>query len=1099
MKSFSKYILILTMLLSPSLMRAQSAGAMISGNVYDDMGGVMMANVVEIDAANRIVAAAVTDINGNFSFRLVNPKDKIRVSYVGYATQTLAIKGTTYKIYLKSNTQLTDVVITAKKTIQSSGLAIPERELSIASQSIDAKEFEGLGITTVDEALQGRISGLDIVANSGNLGAGTSMRLRGVSSINGNSEPLIVVDGNVFESDYKNGFDYASATEDQFAELLNVNPEDIASITVLKDAAATAIWGSQGANGVIEIKTKRGQRGKTKVQYSFRLSATYQPKGMRLLSGDHYTMLLKEEYYNPTLSEASANIREINYDPSYSEYEMYNNNTDWVDAVSKVGWLQSHYVSITGGGEKANFRISGGYDHQTGTVIQQKLDRFTTRVALDYFVSDRIKFQTNFNLTYTDNKKNYQGAGGDLLSIAYQKMPNLSIYEQDAYGNDLSDYYNVLPTVSSQLNDQRNLVNPIALAHEAKNDESTYQIEPEFKLNYNLLGTDDHSHRLVYEGKVVFNIFNRYIDQFYPASLVTNGWSDTNNNRTSASSNKSTAITTQHRLTFTPHFKNEDHSLMAMAQFQLTDGSSKSQSNVVYGLPSSNMKSTTAEGIISTMSTGAGQWRNVYLTFSAHYAYKGRYMADFSIRRDGSTKFGDEYRWGNFPALSFRWNASDEPFMKRVKWLSMLSVRPGWGRVGNQPGSEYLYFSRYGNTNAYIAKNAIAPSNIRLSNLHWEEKETWNVGFDLGLFDNLITADFNIYTQMTSDLLMANINIPSTSGFTALSWQNVGNMRNNGWEFNINGNRIIKKGKFSVDFNVTFANNRNEITKMDETVLDNLNKDFSYNNGSYLTRIQLNNAFGSIYGFRYKGAYQYSKYSDTEVPGVSGPNAPVARDENGKVVVDKNGLTVPMVFNYDNTTNTYAYEFKGGDAIYEDINHDGNINELDIVYLGSSLPKITGGFGFKINFGNFRWNNQFTFRAGNKVVNMARMNAESMYNNRNQSTAVNWRWRVEGDIADIPRALYNEGYNWLASDRFVENGSFLRLNYTQLSYSFDQSLVKRWGLSSLSVNLSAHNLFCITGYSGADPEVGYGGLSVSYDNARTPRSRQFTLGVSVQF
>ena len=1099
MKSFSKYLLVSVMLLAPSLMRAQSAGAMISGNVYDDMGGVMMANVVEIDAANRIVAAAVTDINGDFSFRLVNPKDKIRVSYVGYATQTLAIKGTTYKIYLKSNTTLTDVVITAKKTIQSSGLAIPERELSIASQSIDAKEFEGLGITTVDEALQGRISGLDIVANSGNLGAGTSMRLRGVSSINGNSEPLIVVDGNVFESDYKNGFDYASATEDQFAELLNVNPEDIQSITVLKDAAATAIWGSQGANGVIEIKTKRGQRGKTKVQYSYRLSATYQPKGMRLLNGDHYTMLLKEEYYNPTLSEASADIREINYDPSYSEYEMYNNNTDWVDAVSKIGWLQSHYVSITGGGEKANFRISGGYDHQTGTVLRQKLDRFTTRVALDYFVSDRIKFQTNFNMTYTDNHKNYQGSGGDLLSIAYQKMPNLSIYEQDANGNDLSDYYHVLPSVSSQLNDQRNLVNPIALAYEATNDESTYQIEPEFKLNYNLLGLDDSSHRLVYEGKVVFNIFNRYNDQFYPASLVTSGWSNTNNNRTSASSSKSTAITTQHRLTFTPHFKNENHSLMAMAQFQMTDGSSKSQNNVVYGLPSSNMKSTTAEGIISTMSTGAGQWRNVYLTFSAHYAYKGKYMADFSVRRDGSTKFGDEYRWGNFPALSFRWNASDEPFMKKIKWLSMLSVRPGWGVVGNQPGSEYLYFSRYSNTSSYVDKGAIIPSNIRLSNLHWEEKETWNVGFDLGLFDNLITADFNIYTQMTSDLLMANINIPSSSGFTALSWQNVGNMRNNGWEFNINGNRIIHKGKFSVDFNVTFANNRNEITKMDETVLDNLNKDFSYNNGTYLTRIQLNNAFGSIYGFRYKGAYQYSKYSETEVPGVSGPNAPVARDENGNVVIDKNGLTVPMVFNYDNTSNTYAYEFKGGDAIYDDINHDGNINELDIVYLGSSLPKVTGGFGFKINFGNFRWNNQFTFRAGNKVVNMARMNAESMYNNRNQSTAVNWRWRVEGDVAQIPRALYNEGYNYLASDRFVEDASFLRLNYSQLSYNFDPQLVKKWGLSSLSINLSAHNLFCLTGYSGADPEVGYGGLSVSYDNARTPRSRQFTLGVSVMF
>lgn len=1075
---------------------AQSAGTMIHGTVQDDIEGLMGCNVVEIDANNRIVAHAVTDINGNFAFKIVNPKNKIKISYVGYKTQIIPIKGTTYKIVLKDANQLTDVVVKAKRLSQSSGLAIPETELSIAHQMIDAKEFEGLGVTSVDEALQGRISGLDIVSNSGNLGSGTSMRLRGVSSINGSSEPLIVVDGNIFESDYNNNFDYANANEDQFAELLNVNPDDIASITVLKDAAGTAIYGSQGANGVIEIKTKRGSKGKTRIQYSYRATMTHQPQGIKLLNGDQYTMLMKEAYYNPSLSDASADIREFNYDKSWNEYEMYNNNTDWRKAITKNGLLQKHYVSLTGGGEKATFRIAGGYDHQTGTVIEQKLDRFTTRVALDYFVSDRIKIVTNFNLTYTDNKKNYT----DLLGIAYQKMPNLSIYEQDEYGNDLSDYYHMLSTCSSELRgDQYTYVNPVALAKQAKNEESTYQIQPEFQFHYNLLGTDPDKHQLKYEGKILFNIFNKYNDMFYPSSLVTSGWSSTDNNKSTAEAHKSTAITTTHRLTYTPHFNNPDHSVLMMGQFQLTNGNSKSTGSTIYGLPYGSITSTTADGIVGGLSTGAGQWRSVYLTYQLHYAYKGKYIADFSIRRDGSTKFGNKNRWGTFPAFSLRWNVSEEAFMEKLPWISMLSVRPGWGRVGNQPSSEYLYFSKYTNGASYNDVNSVYPSNIRLSSLKWEEKETWNVGFDLGFLNNMITADFNIYTQHTSDLLMANRKIPTSSGYTALAFQNVGDMVNNGWEFNINGRDVIKKGDFAVDFNVSFANNRNEITKMDETVLASLNNEFNDTNGSYLTRIQLNNAFGSMYGFRYKGVYQYSKYSSEEIKGVSGPNAPVARDAEGNVVIDKNGFTVPMVFEYNSDDRSYIYEFKGGDAIYEDINHDGNINELDIVYLGSSLPKVTGGWGFKLRYGRWTWNNQFNFRVGNKIINRARMMVENMYNNNNQSAAVNWRWRVEGDEAPIPRALYKEGYNWLGSDRFIESGSFMRLNYTQINYSFNPKLIKNWGLSSLSLYLSANNLFCITGYSGADPEVGYGGYGVTSDNARTPNARSVTLGVTVQF
>ena len=1078
--------------LSISSALAQKVGDIISGTVTDDFGPVMAANVVELDAANRIVANAVTDFNGNFSFRLKNPKNKLRVTYVGYKTVTLPINKVKFNIRMKDEALIDEVVITSKKKTEGSGLAIPLDEISTARQSIDMTEFEGLGITSVDEALQGRIAGLDIVANSGNLGAGTSMRLRGVSTINGSSEPLIVVDGNVLSADTEN-FDFNSANEENFAQLLNVNPEDIQSIAVLKDAAATAIWGSQGANGVIEIKTKRGTRGKTRVEYSYRMTATYQPLGYEMLNGDEYTMLLKEEYFNPALSDAASNIVELNYNPSFSEYEMYNNNTDWLDAVKQIGFRQNHYVSLSGGGEKAHFRIGAGYDRETGSIIKQQLDRFTSRVNLDYFVSDRIKIETNISLTYTNNQRNSDG----LLSIAYNRMPNLSIYEQDRQGRNLDQFYHMLPSVSQEFrNDQLKQRNPVASAHLAKNHQTSYDIKPEFVLRYDLLGIGEEKTRLNYEGKVMFNIFNSYTDEYMPSSLNTAGWTDKQANRTTASSNKNFGLTTTHTLTFTPVFKNRDHSLSMMLRGQMSTGSNNSQSTVTWGTPSGTIQSTAANGIIDGMSTGSGQSRSIYFTYSAHYAYKGRYMADFSIRRDGTTKFGPDKRWGNFPAFSVRWNVSREPWFQRaLPWVSMLSIRPGWGLVGSQPGQEYLFFSRYANGSGYLGQTSIHPNNIRLSNLKWQEKETYNLGTDFGFFDDRITGNVELYWQFTSDLLMGNYGIPTSSGYSSFATRNVGNMENIGWEFNLNGNSIIKAGKFSADFNVTFANNRNELTKMDETCLTSLNNEWDGNNGSYLSRVELNHALGSIYGFRYKGVYQYSEYSAEEVPGVSGPNAPVVRDENGVVILDENQRTKPMMFRAG-TTN---YEFRGGDAIYDDVNADGSIDELDIVYLGSSLPKFTGGFGFKLKWGRLSWNNQFNFRYGNKVVNKARMNAENMYSNNNQSRAVNWRWRVEGDITTIPRALRQHGYNWLGSDRFVEDGSFIRLNYSQISYAFAPSTLKQFGINRLSLYVSANNLFCLTKYSGADPEVGYGSYGISADNAQTPRAKSFTAGVTVQF
>lgn len=1081
----------------------------VHGTVTDEFGELTGASVCEIDGSGRIIEATVTDINGNFSMKISNPKDKIRFSYVGFKNVILPIDREEYQISMKSETNLKEVTVVAKRRLNGGGLAIPEKEISFATQTIDAKEFEGLGMNTIDEALQGRIAGLDIIANSGNLGAGTTMRLRGASSISSltNANPLIVVNGNTWNVDMAN-FDMNNANDEQFAQLLNVNPEDIASITVLKDAAATAIYGSQGANGVIEITTKRGSRGKPRLEYRLRLTGTYQPEGYKMLTGDDYTMLLKESYFNPEQNDNASDIRELNYDPTFSEYEQYNNNTDWLDAVTQWGLRQNHSLVITGGGEKATFRISGGFDHETGSVIKQMLNRFSTRVALDYYVSDRIKIQTNFSLTYTENNRN----SDNLLSLAYKKMPNMSIYEQDPVtGENTDKYYAMLQSASSVFNNnQKNMVNPVASANLAKNKASTYDINPEFIMNYRLLGLDEEHTRLDWEGRVYMNIFNDYTNRFYPSELLTVSWNN-GVNTSYAGSTKSVAFTTKQSLYFYPHFANENHKLSLMGRFELTSGSSTGQGTDGKGLVSGGPSSPDAGGLITGMSSSFSQWRSMYYTLQMHYAYKERYMLDFSVRADGTTKFGPDRRWGYFPAVSARWNFAEEPFIKRAteKWLSMWSIRGSWGMVGNQPGQDYLYMSKYGSTDRYLDLAAMKPQNIRLTDLRWETTSTYDVGTDIGLFNNKFNLTMEWYYSTRRDMLMGGVRIPSNSGFYNLAYRNVGSMRNIGWEFHINTNRLVEIGKFYADINATFGNNSNEILTMDPTVLETLNSEFHFDNREVLQRVQLHNPFGAIYGFRYKGVYeyQYETFKDMSTAEraqflADGHTAPIAQTETGSVIYDDEGDPIRMMYAYSNDAAGRNYKFKGGDAIYEDINHDGNINALDIVYLGSSLPKLTGGFGFSLNYSRWRLNAQFNYRVGNKILNMARLDAEAMIGNDNQSQAVNYRWRKEGDVTTIPRAMYGStsSYNTLVSDRFVEDGSFIRLNYLQLSYAFDPKVVKKLtGLNGLDFYISANNLFILTKYTGVDPEVGYGGYGASVDNGQTPRAKSYTFGFNVKF
>jgi len=1067
----------------------------VTGTVTSASDGETLvgATVIEADQQKRIISATITDINGQYVLKIKNPENNIAFSFIGFITQGQKI-GDQKVINVKLEEELQvieDIVVTAEKKVSDGTFEIPQRELSTAVQTISTKEFEGVQVTSIDEAMQGRIAGLDIVANSGDLGSGATMRIRGTSSINANTQPLIVVNGIPYELQIDPSFDFSTANEEQYANMLSINPDDIEEITVLKDAASTAVWGSKGANGVLVIKTKKGATGPTRVQYSYRFTVAKQPRGLEMLSGDDYTMMIKQAYFNPQQDENAANVRAFLYDDTWSEYENFNNNTDWVGEVTQLGFKHDNYMNVSGGGEKARYRVSTGFLTQTGTVIGQKMDRITSTAYLDYSVSERIRFTSELSFYYTDNDRNWTDNGWyrSILGVAYRKMPNVSVYQQDLEGNNTDVYYNISRDLNLH-NTQRDLYNPVALANLATNNLKNYRIRPIFRLQYDLL--DPEIQTLRYNLDVSFDVNNDKVSKFLPAEVSNAPWNDGAINLAESYESESVTVRAENRMTWEPKIYNPDHSLLVQGSFEFTTGNSASQGMGVTNLPSGDIVDASAQGYSTGISSSRFAYRSNAMTFRAHYVFKDRYILTGTFRRDGSTKFGEKYKYGNFPGISAKWIISDEDFMQSTnKWLSMLAIRPSWGITGNQPDAEYLHFSRYSPYGSYIDIPATRPTTLQLSDLRWEKSTSFNFGVDLGFLDDRLVFDLNFYNKRTEDLLFRNLAVPSSSGFSNVAWQNVGIMDNNGWELNFYSAQAIRGNDWSVDFNFNLSNYVNTIVELRDDILANYNGDYDYSNGTYLSRLQEGNSFGSIYGFRFMGVYQYNDYIEGEQE-----SAPIARDENGNVFTNEEGNPLPMYFAYGKSN---EYQFRGGDAIYEDINNDGNIDELDIVYLGNSNPKLNGGFGSTFRYKNFSVTAFFNFRYGNKIVNRARMNAENMYYNDNQSTSVNWRWRKDGDVTEMPRALYNYGYNWLGSDRYVEDGSFVRMKYLTFNYSIPKAKLEKYNLQQVSFYLTINNLFVLTKYTGVDPEVGYGSFGVSVDDSPTPRSKDATFGVSVTF
>ncbi len=1087
MKSQSTYIFSLIVLclwfgIEPALAQTVLRGKVVDSKSKEPIVG---ATVAEWGADNRTLTAVTTDMEGNYAISLKSNTNRLNISYIGYHARTLPInKQTQLHVSLISNdNQIEEVSITAQQAPTNTGLLnISARDLTTATASINAKLLQELQSSSIDEALQGRLPGVDISANSGDPGSGMSIRIRGTSSLSGNAEPLIVVDGMPYETSIPGDFNFGTADEDGYAQLLNIAPADIETITVLKDAAATAVWGSRASNGVLLITTKRGTMSKPTINYSFRGSMSNLPSAIPLLNGNQYSQLIPEMYMNRTGTPLNTLLsREFQYDPGdVYYYNNYSQNTDWIDAITQTGLSNDHTFSIQGGGEKARYYSSVAYLGQRGVTVGTALQRISARLNLDYEISDRIRFRTDIAYTHTVTDRNYVNSNDNQDNIrgtAYIKMPNMSLYEYDNYGNIMPVYFSPERNIQGAY---PGTYNPAAMAEYATNKHGGERITPVFNLKYDII-----PNKLISDFQVMFDINNTRVNSFLPQLATGRPFTETVVNRAGESDYDSFRLQTKSNLIYFP-VNTERHNLQMLLSWQTDDARGLNYESMISNTASTLLTDPSNPGRTQNnelaLRAGLGESRAIGGLFSTQYKFNDKYIVNAGLRMDANSKFGANNRFGYFPSISTRWRVSGERFMENIPFINELSLRASYGQSGRAPRYDYLFYSNIiNNETTYLGETGVFPANMELRNLKWETVKGQNVGFNIEVWDRKVRLDVDVYRNRTVDMLFEDLGVPNISGYNSI-WLNSGTMDNQGWEVGLNATPYRTKD-LTIDFAFNIARNMNVIREIPEFLVNESGRGTV--NGEFKRILQMNNPIGSFYGYRFLGVYATTEET-------------IARDVDGNQIFGPDGEPVYMRFNYPSTD----YVFQAGDAKYADINNDGSIDERDIVYLGNSNPRFTGGFGPSINIKNrLRINLFFNFRVGYDVVNGSMMHTTKMTNYDNQSTAVLSRWRKEGDVTDMPRALMGAGYNWLGSDRYVQDASFIRFRSATVSYSFGKALIDRLGMSDLRMYVTGENFFTWTNYLGQDPEINMqsGIFGVAWDNSRTPPTMRFTFGLSTRF
>lgn len=1055
----------------------------ITGKVLDEAGvPVIGASVIESGTQN----GAITDLDGNYILE-VGPGSTIEISSIGFKSVTIQVTETrtVYDVTLAQDTELLDeVVVVGYGTMKRS-------DLSGASVSVSEDALKGSVISSLDQSLQGRAAGVTAVTTSGAPGSSSSIRVRGQATINANAEPLYVIDGVIVQGGGNSGADFGLADAlgngkvSTISPLSTINPADIVSMEILKDASATAIYGAQGANGVVLITTKRGKAGDAKISYDGMFAVSQQTKRLDMMNLREFA-----EFYNDL-----ATVGEMS-DPSevYSDPSILGTGTNWQDAIFRTAYQHQHQLSVSGGTEKVQYYVSGSYMDQQGTIIGSNFNRFSVRTNLDAQLKKWIKLGLNVTFANTNDDLKLADSNQGLIYYSLTTRPDIPIYDLDGNYASIVDEHNTNP-------------NPIGIAME---DDILLNRQ---KLTGSIFADITPIKHLVWRTELGFDFGWSKAERYKPMLDFGNWTRDTN--ESSIQNNKNIFWQLKNYLTYSNTWGK--HSITAMVGQEMWESRYEYASVFNNGLPSDIVHNPALGTGDPSISAGFGSSSMASFFTRETYNYDDRYLLTYTFRYDGSSNFGPDNRWAGFHSVAASWRFSNEKFLEGLKnVISNGKLRLGWGQTGNANIGAYAWGASISRMPTGLGMG-YRPSNIPNTGIRWESQEQWNIGLDLGFFDDRLNLTVDAYLKRSADMLMS-MQLPSymgtqgnVSSVLAAPQGNYGSIENRGIEITLDTHPLV--GKFTWDSNFQISFNRNKLLSLSGTENASLVGYGQWNDVVCVSSI--GESLYNFYGYEVEGVYE-------SLEDIQNSPKPASYPADGN-------------FNKSNTVWVGDIKYKDqptvdtdGDGVPD--TGDGVIDENDRVNLGSPLPLFTFGWTNTFTYKNFDLSIFLNGSFGNKVMNYNSITLTHMNSPwTNQLNSVSDRAQLvpidpdkvyeDGsmwydDITNVkvanpgtktPRASINDpNDNDRISSRYVEDGSYLRIKNITLGYTFPKKWMDKARIENLRIYCNIQNLYTFTRYSGYDPEIGAStqdatGLTYGVDNGRYPSPTTYSIGLNITF
>lgn len=1043
----------------------------VSGTVSDQTGPVIGASVIEKGTTN----GTMTDNDGHFTLT-VSKGAVIEISSIGYKTQEITVGAqTNFTVTLSEDNEFLDEVVVVGYG------SMKKSDLAGASVSMKESDLKGSIISSLDQSLQGRAAGVTAVTTSGAPGSSSSIRVRGQATINANAEPLYVIDGVIVQGGGNTGADFGlgdalgNAKVSTISPLSTINPADIVSMEILKDASATAIYGAQGANGVVLITTKHGKSGEAKFSYDGMVAMSRQAVRLNMMNLREYA-----QYYNEMIEE--GDIDETN--PYYATPSLLGKGTNWQDEIFRTAWQHQHQLSAQGGSDKVQYYVSGSYMDQQGTIIGSNFNRFSVRTNLDAQLKKWLKLGVNATYAITNDNLKLADSNRGLIYYSLTTIPDIPVY--DVNGN-----------YSSTIREGYTSPNPVALA---MMDEILLKRK---KLSGNIYAELTPIKHITWRTELGFDMGESDANRYKPM-IDLGGWVRSQNS-ISYQKNSNYFWQLKNYLTYANQWGK--HSVTAMVGQECWESKWNYLSGSNTDLPSDEVHNVALATGTPSISSGFGSSAMASFFTRETYNYGDRYLGTYTYRYDGSSNFGPKNRWAGFHSVALAWRFSNEKFFEPVKKvIDNGKLRLGWGQTGNSSIGSYVWGAAITRMPSALGMG-FRPSNIPNTSIRWESQEQYNVGLDLGFFNGRLNLTVDAYYKKSDDMLMS-MQLPSymgTQGNGSSKLQapkgNYGSIENKGLEITLDAHPVQLKN-FSWDSNFQISFNKNKLLSLSDTENATL---VGYGQwGDVVCVSEIGKPLYNFYGYKVEGVYK-------DLDDIQNSAKPAKYPSDG-------------VFSRGNTVWV-------GDIKYKDVDENGIIDERDRTDLGSPLPKFTFGWTNTFRYRNLDLSIFLNGSYGNKVMNynsLTLTHMNSTWTNQLQSVvskrarlepidptivyADGSKWfdhidnvRVKNPGTKIPHTSINDpNDNDRISDRYVEDGSFLRIKNITLGYTFPKALLNKAKIENLRVYVNIQNLYTFTKYTGYDPEVGAStqdstGLTYGLDNGRYPSPAMYSFGLNITF